>query len=148
MLGQIHSNALWGPHPSATLSCSRLAGIGPSAQHLPFLSRSVACQRSHRTNANSARHASAGGIRRQVMKHCEPTRRGAGRDSWAADVLESQRIKQQSCTSVVGRDSHRKHLCRHRCGTPVAQGKSGTDLEVAPGPLPVWDACLEGASRG
>lgn len=73
-----------GPHPSATLSCRRLAGIRSSARHLPLLSRSVACQKSaypgresaHRTNANTARHASAGGIRWQALKLCSSTRRG------------------------------------------------------------------------
>lgn len=47
---------------------------------------------------------------------------------------------------MVGHDSRGKHLCKHLCWTPVAQGKSGTDLEVAAGPLPIWDVCLEGAT--
>ena len=107
VLGQIHSNAFWGPYPSATLSCRRLAGIRPSARHLPLLSRSVACQKSaypghesvHRTNANSARHASAGGIRRQALKHCSPARRG--RRTRVVGRLTSLNLSEQSSSRAL-----------------------------------------------
>jgi hypothetical protein len=96
-----------GPHPSATLSCRRLAGIRPSARHLPLLSRSVACQKSaypgresaHHTNANSARHASAGGIRRQALKHCSPARRG--RRTRFVGCLPSVNLNEQSSSRAL-----------------------------------------------
>lgn len=115
LLGQIHCNALWGPHPSATLSCRSLARFGRSARHLPLLSRSVAVSRGPILDVSppSARTRTAPGTPEpawdqthscQRLLHCDSSAPATRRP---LDVLRAQQTKQPSCSSCAcaGRSS-------------------------------------------
>ncbi|KAJ4994251.1 hypothetical protein SVAN01_00080 [Stagonosporopsis vannaccii] len=128
LLGHIDCNALWGPYPSATLSCRCLAGIGPSARHLPLLGRSVACQekahpgrKSARcTNANSARHANAGGQLAIALAHLlvHLLDEQHARDSQPAQRSWSSTNKAAVLSVVwLGCRKHPSSDRKHPCGT-------------------------------
>jgi len=126
LLGHIDCNALWGPYPSATLSRRGLASIGPSARHLPLLGRSVVCQESAHpgresaqcTNADSARHANAGG--QLAISHCTPA---CARFAASVPLLGlNQQSSRLACRLWLGR--RKRCQQRERRSTPAEHGNA------------------------